>query len=390
MNFAREDNSESDDKLASWKSGSLRGAGAVPGATPRVLFGVVYEDAEVELAVWRARLDELKDQTRPPRAFCVASGGDTLFSLLLPQRGEVVGVDVNPAQVALCALKVAARHSLDAAQWTRATRGDARPFYPLLRPQLDAQTRTFWDANLSTLAHGLSGCGLVDGVLRRASFGLRWLIGRRAPRAMLAAPNVEAQRRIWRERANRCRFRALFALFLNPLVLRAFYGRALREGLPLDLGERVRDNLERALLDFPVASNPYVIQLLRGHLSPDSAQWPIALRPDSLAPMRAHLDDLSLHVAEAAEFLEAQPAVSFDFFALSNVIEAVGAQSGTRLMRAVERAAAPGALVCVRSITGALPPHSPLLESDERQNVWREGDRSPFCRLQNVLRRKNL
>ena len=373
--------------MESWRSGSLRGAGE--GA--RVLFGVVYEDAAIELRVWQARLRELENQARTPRAFCIASGGDTLFSLLLPRRGEVVGVDINPAQIWLCQLKVAARQNLDSGEWTRATRGDARPFYPRLRAQLDAEAQQFWDAHLPTLARGLSGCGLVDGVLGRASIGLRWLIGRRATRALLRATGVEQQREIWHGLAHRRRFRALFRWALHPLVLRAFYGGALRQGLPLDLGEIVRGNIERSFTDFLVASNPYIIQLLRGGLAPDPAQWPLALRPDCdrFDAIAARLDHLSLHPAEAAHFLENQPAGSVDFFALSNVIEAIGSQSARRLLRAVERAAAPGALICVRSITGARPPRTDLLEPGELLSELRGLDRSPFCRLQRVLRRKN-
>ena len=245
-------NSPLDGKLESWRSGSLRGASA----KPRVLFGSVYEDAAIEARAWQLRLDELQNAGRKPRAFCIASGGDTLFSLLLPGVGRVDGVDINPAQIWLCALKVAARQTLSPDDFTRATAGDARPFYSRLRPSLDEQARLFWDDNRASLRHGLNGCGVVDGVMRRASLGLRWLIGRRAVRALLAASSLETQRQIWRTRANARRFAALFGLALHPLLLRAFYGAALREGLPLDLGDRIRANLERTLTDLPIQNNP--------------------------------------------------------------------------------------------------------------------------------------
>ena len=174
-----------------------------------------------------------------------------------------------------------------------------------------------WDDNRESLRQGFSGCGFVDGVLRHASRALRWLIGRRAVRALLRAPNVEEQDGIWQSSANRRRFNALFATALNPFVLRAFYGAALRQGLPLDLGARVQHNIERTLLELPIASNPYIASLLRGHLGRATGNWPIALRLDNFAPINARLDNLTLTCADATSWLNVQDENSIDFFGLS-------------------------------------------------------------------------
>ncbi len=380
-----EPNSMRDNKLESWRSGSLRGGEA----KPRVLFGSVFEDAKVELRAWQMRLDELKHAKREPRAFCIASGGDTLFSLLLPGVGRVDGVDINPAQIWLCELKVVARQTLSAREFAAATAGDARPFYPRLRAQLSDKARNFWDDNRESLSNGLNGCGFVDGVLHHASRGLRWLIGRRAVRALLRAQSVEAQREVWRTLANRRRFNALFATALNPLVLRAFYGAALREGLPLDLGAHVQHNIERTLLQLPISSNPYIVSLLRGRLAREPENWPIALRPDSFAPINARLDNLTLTCADATSWLNAQDENSIDFFGLSNVVEAIESASAAALLRAVARAAAPGALVCVRTITGVSAAPVEGLTLDGHVNELKIADRSPFCRLSELLRATN-
>lgn len=375
-------NSTRDHKLESWRSGSLRG-----GVTkPRVLFGSVFEDAEIELRAWQMRLGELENIKREPRAFCIASGGDTLFSLLLPGVGRIDGVDINPAQIWLCELKIAARQTLSARAFAAATAGNARPVYSQLRAQLSDDARNFWDDNRDSLCNGLNGCGFVDGVLRHASRGLRWLIGRRAVRALLHAQNVEAQREVWRTSVNRKRFNALFGVALHPLVLRAFYGAALRAGLPLDLGESVQHNIERTLLELPIASNPYIVSLLRGRLAREPENWPIALCPSSFAPINARLDRLTLTCADATSWLNAQDENSIDFFGLSNVVEAIEPASAQALLRAVARAAAPGALVCVRTITGVSAQPIEGLTLDARTDELKMADRSPFCRLSELLR----
>ena len=377
-----ESNSTRDHKLESWRSGSLRGGAS----RPRVLFGSVFEDAEVELRAWQMRLGELENIKREPRAFCIASGGDTLFSLLLPGIGRVDGVDINPAQIWLCELKTAARHALSARAFTAATAIDARPIYPQLRTKLSNESRDFWDENRESLRQGLSGCGFVDGVLRQASRGLRWLIGRRAVRALLRAQNVEEQDEIWQSSANRRRFNALFAMALHPMVLRAFYGAALRDGLPLDLGARVQHNIERTLLELAIASNPYIVSLLRGRLAPSPENWPIALRLDSFAPIQSRLGNLTLTCADATSWLDAQNENSIDFFGLSNVVEAIEPASAQALLCAVARVGAPGALVCVRTITGVSAAPIEGLVLDARADELKTLDRSPFCRLSELLR----
>ncbi len=221
---------------------------------------------------------------------------------------------------------------------------------------------------------------------RVASRGLRWLIGRRAVRALLRAPNVEEQDEIWQSSANRRRFNALFATALHPLVLRAFYGAALRDGLPLDLGARVQHNIECTLLELPIASNPYIVSLLRGRLAPLPENWPIALRPDNFAPIQARLDNLTLTCADATSWLDAQDENSIDFFGLSNVVEAIEPATAAALLRAVARAGALGALVCVRTITGVSAAPVEGLILDARTDELKITDRSPFCRLSELLR----
>jgi S-adenosylmethionine:diacylglycerol 3-amino-3-carboxypropyl transferase len=71
--------------------------------------------------------------------------------------------------------------------------------------------------------------------------------------------------------------------------------------------------------------------------------------------------------ADAADYLERCAPASFDGFALSNVLDGTSSAYGSRLLRAVERAAAPGAAVISRSIA------EPLRIEDAQ---WAERDRS--------------
>ncbi|HXK24727.1 MAG TPA: DUF3419 domain-containing protein, partial [Myxococcota bacterium] len=54
--------------------------------------------------------------------------------------------------------------------------------------------------------------------------------------------------------------------------------------------------------------------------------------------------------ADAAAFLEGEPPGSFDGFTLSNIPDGTGPEYERRLLAAVERAAAPGAIAVLRSM----------------------------------------
>ncbi len=70
-----------------WQAGRFD-AGSGPG---RILFGQMYEDAEIERRAFRLS----------KRVFCIASAAST--ALALCDEHEVVACDINPAQLAYAA-----------------------------------------------------------------------------------------------------------------------------------------------------------------------------------------------------------------------------------------------------------------------------------------------
>ena len=193
-----------------WERGRL---GARRGK-PRLLFGQMYEDWDIEAEVLPAA----------GRVFCIASAGAT--SIALAARGlAVTAVDINPAQVEYVRdrLRGGAPRAGTADRFFKA----GRRFLPLM--------------------------------------GLR----RSAIRRFLELTDPAAQLRYWHAHLDTARFKAALALAINPLALRAIYSSTFVRVLPRRFDRIIRARLERCWARHPNRTNPYAWRFFLGMDPPD-------------------------------------------------------------------------------------------------------------------------
>jgi len=223
------------------------------------------------------------------RIFCIASAGCTAFRLA--PRHEVVAVDVNPAQLAYAERRIAGEPMI---------RGTAERLMSFGRTLLP-----------------LAG----------------WWLSRL--RAFLDLERPAEQAAYWRRHLDTRRLRAAMDILFSRPLLRAAYAAPLLACLPPRFGGVVRARMERSFATHPNRTNPYARALLLGELDDDPA-------PPAAGGIR-------LVHADAAAYLETVPDGSFDGFTLSNILDGAEDSYRARLFAAVKRAAAPDAVVVVRS-----------------------------------------
>jgi S-adenosylmethionine-diacylglycerol 3-amino-3-carboxypropyl transferase len=347
--------------LSDWSAGGL-------------LFGKMWEDPLAE----RHLLEQLPgpgtpgERAHPCSVFCVASAGDTAFALASDPRVTVEACDINAAQVQLCHLKQALlkEHLLRGVLET-----DARPALNRVAGHLPEPTQHFWQRHSGRLRWGLHRAGRVDRSMALLAFLFRTVWAQRgAVEQLLACADVSRQAELLERRWRSPRWTWAFKLALNPLLLKLIYGRALTQDLGPDFPALMQSRMEAFLTAAPAAENPYLWQTLVGHYGPTQG-----------APYLQDWGQVAFHTGAVSNYLDSKPS-SYDFFALSNILEVASPELLQSVLASVLRAARPGALLCLRFIIPRAPVYPSLEFLPEASLRCASMDRAFFCNSFQVYR----
>jgi hypothetical protein len=264
---------------------------------------------------------ELDAFPRGGRIFCIASAGCT--AMKLASRHEIVAVDINPVQIAYVTHRLAG----GAIQ-----RGAAERILAFLRAL--GPLAGWWPSRL---------------------------------RAFLDFDNPTRQITFWRRYLDTRRFRAALDVLFSVSTLRWMYAPSFLDFLPPDFGAVIRRRMERCFTLHSNRTNPYARALLLGEMRSDR-------------PLTRAKEVRFLH-ADAADFLENEPAGRYDGFALSNILDGANAAYEQRLFAAVKRAAAPGAMAVLRSFREPPSTLATNRAAEDRAMLWGIVDVRPASAL---------
>jgi S-adenosylmethionine-diacylglycerol 3-amino-3-carboxypropyl transferase len=323
----------------------------------------------------------------------VASAGCNVLNLLLRTPRRLVALDFNPAQTALLDLKLAAIRSLAHDDFVSLL--GVRPsnrrleLYERLRPALSPAARTWWDANLTTLADGVEQAGRLDRYI--ADFREQHL-------SRIHEPEIVDRLFELDEPAARRRFAE--EEFFTPAFEEAFRGYFTRESIgahgrdgsqfqyvdDVDVGEWFWRRLQRVVLELPTRGNFYLERFLRGGV--DVRTGPPYLHPHNYARLRALVSRVDVVNESLERYLSSAPRASLDGAALSDVFEYMSADAADALFHRLSEVVRPGRRLCFWNL---LVPREPSRRFTRLQplralsHVLWQRDRSWFYRAFHVV-----
>ncbi|TPE47967.1 DUF3419 family protein [Amaricoccus solimangrovi] len=347
---------------------AVRGnAATAPVALLERLFARLFQDL-VYPQIWEDPVADMAALALSPsdRVICIASGGCNLMSYLTASPASVTAVDLSPAHVALCRLKLAAaRHLPDHAAFHGFFASANLPhntalYDRYLAPHLDAETRAYWEARgirgrrIGMFARGFHRHGLLGRFIGATHLLAR--LGGVDFRPLLAARTLGEQRRFFETRIDPLlgsapvrflarRRAALFGLGIPP----AQYDKLAADGggdvLPV-----LRERARRLICDFPIRENYFAWQALarRYDTAPDAALPPY-LTAENFETVRANAARAHVFNRSLTDLLEREPAGRLDAYVLLDAQDWMSAAQLDALWLQITRTAAPGARVLFRT-----------------------------------------
>jgi S-adenosylmethionine-diacylglycerol 3-amino-3-carboxypropyl transferase len=345
-------------------------------------FGLSQEDERTEAAA--LELSSLD------RVLSIASAGDMPLSLLALGANRVDAVDVDPAQLHLTRLKLAATRSLDRADavaflgFLPAPATQRLVWLHHLLPALPEPSRRFWLRNKDSVQSGAIWAGRYEQYVARIVRVALPVLGRKGFDALFECTSIAQQQVVFRSHFDRRRMRLLFDVAFHPKIFssRGMDPRSLQHrSAQLPLGQQYFQHF-RALCTATPAWQNHLLQLtLLGRvLNIDVV--PAYLSEAGVRVIRERADHLQLVQSDLVSYLEKLEPGGFDKAHLSNLPDWLDQDAFDHVMHLLAHKAAPGARFVWRYIHVSRPIPVSLRQrivvDPERGQALRETDRFPF------------
>lgn len=272
-----------------------------------------WEDADL-------MLDELKPLSGN-RVLSIASAGDNTLAFLNKDVSEVIGFDINPAQLSLCRLKQAAIANFDRNEVLAflgfVPSNKRSQLYEGLKKHLDDDTLNYFNLHQDKIESGLIHTGKFEhyfSLFRR--YVLPLIHNKRTVDELFQVRNANEQKQFYNQRWNTYRWRLLFKLFFSRAIMGRF-GRdpSFFDQVEGNVGTSIFSRAESHLVSESISHNHFLDYQLRGEFS---VNLPYYLREENFPVIKQNIDKVKWI---QTDLLGINLTESFDVINLSNIFE---------------------------------------------------------------------
>lgn len=270
----------------------------------------------------------LKTLRHGDRALMIAAGGCSLFTGLLKEPVRLVGIDSNPAQVALVKLKIAAIEKLDDADlrfflgigYFEEDSKRAQNIYDRLKSELTHKEREYLADQ--SMGRGISSIGRFERYLdffRRNL--LPFFMSRSKVEQFLDSKSLEEQADFFHRKVNSPIYRFLFRLYFGGYWMRR-KGRHpdLMKHLKEDPSNAFLNRMNRAWTEVYIRENPYFQRILKGFIPAECP--PTWMRRQEIEKFKHLLKRVELVSLNFEDYIKVSRN-RWDYFYLSDICEAI-------------------------------------------------------------------
>jgi S-adenosylmethionine-diacylglycerol 3-amino-3-carboxypropyl transferase len=264
---------------------------------------------------------------RKDNVVSIASGGDNTFALVLDGPQSIVGVDINPIQIAVCELKKTAINHMDYddfLEFLGISKSDDRVrLYRLIRSYLSSFTRDYFDSHLDLIHKGLVHSGKFEVYLRHfRTKVLKFAQSRKTVYRLLSSKSLEAQRNIYCGLWDNRKWRLLAKVFLSKFVM----GRIGRDPAffkyvsTSSVSEKMLNRIKHGLTNLLICDNYYVHYILTGNYINEKCMPPYLLK-ENYKKIKARLSRVTFIVGTVEGYIKKQPKGMISKINFSNIFE---------------------------------------------------------------------
>lgn len=310
-------------------------------------FGLSQEDERTE-----ARALHLSPADR---VLAITSAGEMPLSILSLGVSRVVAVDIDPAQVCLARLKLAAACTLGREEaigflgYRPASPGDRMRWLDAVTAPLPVGEQAFWAAHRGRLGDGAIWAGRFERYLRRITRVAVPLLGRARIEGIFACASVAEQEAYFDAELDLPALRTLLRVMFNRKVYahRGMDPRSLQYRTSADepLGVQFFRQFRDALTRTPARENHLMQLVLLGSTLSDDCV-PAYLSSTGVERLRANADGVEFLLVDVLEHLRRCPSGAFDKVHLSNLPDWMDQEGFERTLTLVnDKIARPGRAV---------------------------------------------
>lgn len=280
-----------------------------------IKYSSCWEDADLLLA----SVPEKAGQ----RMLSIASGGDNSLSLLTKNPSKLVLVDMNAAQLHLCALKIAAFKHLNHEEMLRFVgvlkSENRKEVYEKIKSDLSLDAQQYWDQHLKEIEKGIIFCGKFERYLKTFRTKVLPFIHRRKTIFRLLRIKTDIQQEcFYFDDWNTRRWRFFFKIFFSKTIMERF-GRTKEylDQVEVPVAEFLFERAEKHLMSEELHDNYFLYMIFLGHYY--YHYLPHYMREENFESIKSQLHKIELVHGTAQEALDKYE--SYDFCNFSNIFE---------------------------------------------------------------------